>query len=289
MDIKYIGSGVSAKAVIFYITDYITKSQLQAHVAYAALELAYKKLEYVEQGNDDITLHAKRLLQKCVYALISHQEMSAQQVVSYLMDLEDHFTSHRFMNIVWLSFEAFVNKGQPSPECYPNRPNDDQLQPQGDIERTDVDDVSETQAPSHQLYDSEITIQTTAEGSVVPKVSAVEDYVHHGPLLADLSVWDYFSRIEKTRKSADRQKHRKRVPTQSTSAADDDSSDEESTHPESRHEHLATHETVAEDIRGILWDWHFHPNPLLINNQRRRPRVSFLPQHSEHILHHQKV
>ena len=37
MDIQFIGSGESAKAMICYITDYITKSQLKAHVAYAAL------------------------------------------------------------------------------------------------------------------------------------------------------------------------------------------------------------------------------------------------------------
>ncbi|KAJ3722189.1 hypothetical protein C8R42DRAFT_537100, partial [Lentinula raphanica] len=33
IDIKFIGSGASAKAVMYYITDYITKSQLKAHVA----------------------------------------------------------------------------------------------------------------------------------------------------------------------------------------------------------------------------------------------------------------
>ena len=40
MDIKFVGSGASAKAILYYITDYITKTQLKTHVAYAALELA---------------------------------------------------------------------------------------------------------------------------------------------------------------------------------------------------------------------------------------------------------
>ena len=48
MGIKFIGSGASAKAILYYITDYITKSQLGAHVAYAALEPAVGKLgEYI--------------------------------------------------------------------------------------------------------------------------------------------------------------------------------------------------------------------------------------------------
>lgn len=36
MDIKFVGSGESAKAILYYITDYISKAQLKAHVAYAA-------------------------------------------------------------------------------------------------------------------------------------------------------------------------------------------------------------------------------------------------------------
>ena len=42
MDIKFIGSGSTAKAITYYITNYITKSQLKTHVAYAALELSVR-------------------------------------------------------------------------------------------------------------------------------------------------------------------------------------------------------------------------------------------------------
>ncbi|KAJ7645309.1 hypothetical protein B0H17DRAFT_1163871 [Mycena rosella] len=98
MDIKFIGSGLAAKAILYYITDYITKTQLQAHVAYAALELA-----------------------KCAHSMIAKQELSAQHVVSYLMDYEDHFTSHKFSSLYWTGFEKFINDEDPSPECYRSR------------------------------------------------------------------------------------------------------------------------------------------------------------------------
>ncbi|KAJ7649265.1 hypothetical protein B0H17DRAFT_1163738 [Mycena rosella] len=106
MDIKFIGSGPTAKAVMYYITDYITKTQLQTHVAYAALELAVGRLVGYDPGADERTVRAKRLLQK------------SQQVVSYLMDFEDHFTSHKFNNLYWTGFEKFINEEDPSPECY---------------------------------------------------------------------------------------------------------------------------------------------------------------------------
>ncbi|EGN91762.1 hypothetical protein SERLA73DRAFT_66874, partial [Serpula lacrymans var. lacrymans S7.3] len=38
MDIKYIGSGQAAKALVYYITDYITKSSLPVHIGFDALK-----------------------------------------------------------------------------------------------------------------------------------------------------------------------------------------------------------------------------------------------------------
>jgi len=109
MDIQFMGSGPSTKAVIYYITDYITKAQLKAHVTYAALELAVKKLEEIDVTDDSQTVRAKKLLQKCAYSIISKQELSSQQIASYVLDLEDHFTNHEFKYLYWTSFEQFVN------------------------------------------------------------------------------------------------------------------------------------------------------------------------------------
>ncbi|KAJ7687339.1 hypothetical protein B0H14DRAFT_2308036, partial [Mycena olivaceomarginata] len=113
MDIKFIGSGASAKGILYYITDYITKSQLKTHVAFSMLELAVKKLGEYNPCEDVPTVRAKKLHQKCAYATLSQQELSAQQVVSYLLDFEDHFTSHLYRKFYWPSFENFINREDP--------------------------------------------------------------------------------------------------------------------------------------------------------------------------------
>ncbi|KAJ7200368.1 hypothetical protein GGX14DRAFT_312675, partial [Mycena pura] len=113
MDIKFIGSGASAKGILYYITDYITKSQLKTHVAFSMLELAVKKLGEYNPLENNLTVRAKKMLQKCAYAMLSQQELSAQQVASYLMDFEDHFTSHSYRNLYWTSFESFINNELP--------------------------------------------------------------------------------------------------------------------------------------------------------------------------------
>ncbi|KAF8059274.1 hypothetical protein FPV67DRAFT_1398523, partial [Lyophyllum atratum] len=118
MDIQFIGSGTCAKAVLYYITNYISKSQLKSHVAFAALELAVSKLGEELPGDNLKTVRAKQMLQKCAHAMISHQELSAQQVASYLMGYGDHFTSHTYRKFHWTLFEAYVDGLSPSPECY---------------------------------------------------------------------------------------------------------------------------------------------------------------------------
>lgn len=80
MDIKFLGSGADAKAVIYYITDYISKSQLKAHITYATLELAIKKLSEFDASEDNASAAARKLLIKCCNAMIGLQELSAPQV-----------------------------------------------------------------------------------------------------------------------------------------------------------------------------------------------------------------
>ena len=116
---QIIGSGSAAKAILYYITDYITKSQLKVHVAYAALNLAVWRLEGVEIEKDDHQARAKHLLQKCAYSMLSHQELSALQVPSYLLGLGDYYTSRNYAYLYWTLVEHYVNTLDPSPECYP--------------------------------------------------------------------------------------------------------------------------------------------------------------------------
>lgn len=95
MDIKFIGSGSAAKAIMYYITNYISKPELKTNVAYAALKLAIQKLGEYHPQEDELMTRAKQMLQKCCHAMISHQEMPTQAAL-YLMDYGDRYTSHEF-------------------------------------------------------------------------------------------------------------------------------------------------------------------------------------------------
>ncbi|KAG9312394.1 hypothetical protein JVU11DRAFT_6773 [Chiua virens] len=163
MDLKFIGSGPAAKAMMYYVTNYITKSQLKAHIAYAALELACKKVELQSSTQQPSVEKSKQLLQKCAYAMLSHQELSAQQVASYLLSYEDHFTSHRYCLLYWMLWEHKLNGTLPSPEY-------------------------------------SIVLAASSNGTVTSKVTLFEDYTLQSNTLAFLYLWDFTRHMDKIKK-----------------------------------------------------------------------------------------
>ncbi|KAJ7475563.1 hypothetical protein B0H11DRAFT_2427227, partial [Mycena galericulata] len=145
-------------------------------------------------------------LQKCAYALISQQELSGQQVASYLMDWEDHFTSHTYRNFYWTAFEGFINK-------------------------------------------------------------ELENYQLRGAELSDVSVWDFISRVDKVKKSADRRPHK--------SAAENGIHDEYNTYQFFDGEAAAECEDIMDSSSPFDAE------------SRTRPRVALLQGHDQwktHIL-----
>ncbi|KAI9062001.1 hypothetical protein FKP32DRAFT_1528047, partial [Trametes sanguinea] len=119
MDIKFIGSGEAAKALLYYVTDYITKASLPTHVGLAALSYAIQKTNeqfphMVEGGNEDNTARrSKGALNKSVNRMMSQQEISHQQVMSYLVGGGDVYTSHLFKVLHWGSFDRLFQRAFP--------------------------------------------------------------------------------------------------------------------------------------------------------------------------------
>jgi hypothetical protein len=224
MDIKFIGSGPAAKAILYYITDYITKSQLKTHVALAAMETAIHKLEVYNPNDDECTVRGKRLLQKCAHSMISHQELSAQQVCSYLLDFEDHFTSHEYRKLYWTNFESFVEQCNPSPECNRSsseidtmKTNDNPENDRNDILETADEDLDLPEKPVEtvlddqeiyveQLQNDEIRIDSDNFGNLVPKAAQVMDYLHRDEKFNNICVWDFVAQVDKVKKKKKKNK-----------------------------------------------------------------------------------
>ncbi|EGO02571.1 hypothetical protein SERLA73DRAFT_150266 [Serpula lacrymans var. lacrymans S7.3] len=107
--IKFISSGESAKAFVYYVTKYITKSSLAAHISLAAVLYAIQQNNKKFQGLQPMagTVN-KSWFTKTVNAIMTRQELSHQQVMSYLVGGGDHYTSHTYKMIKWQQFDKYM-------------------------------------------------------------------------------------------------------------------------------------------------------------------------------------
>jgi len=284
MDIKFIGSGESAKAILYYITDYITKTDLKTHVAFAALELAVKKLGEFDPNADEATVRAKRMLQKCAYAMVSHQELSAQQVAAYLVGGGDHYTSHRFRNLYWTSFEADVNNERPSPECYKTRNTEESQdtelpQPQHDDrdssdgeEAEDGDDdtvLEESDDETDVDEGDDIHIAFSRTGDVLERSSQVTNYRFRAKELDHLSVWEFTSTVDQVSKSQHQNGNR-----DNDSDDDDENDDDDNNESEDFNEDVS----IASKQKSVHELDPAHPEYLRkIQRTRKNPCIHFVP------------
>ncbi|KZO96691.1 hypothetical protein CALVIDRAFT_481063, partial [Calocera viscosa TUFC12733] len=103
MDIQYLGSGEASKAALYYITDYITKASLKVHAGLTALIYAIQKNneKFEPLPDSSADTQSKSLVTKMLNSIMSRQEMSHQQVMSYYVGGGDHYTTHRFARLQW--------------------------------------------------------------------------------------------------------------------------------------------------------------------------------------------
>lgn len=110
MDIKFIWSGNDAKALVYYITDYVTKSTLAFHDMFALAQQGVKSIEQQRASNniDNAVEKSRKLVLRCYNMIASQQEVSGVQVASYLMNYDDHYTTHTFRNLFLISIESYL-------------------------------------------------------------------------------------------------------------------------------------------------------------------------------------
>nr|VWO99644.1 AGC/PDK1 protein kinase [Ganoderma boninense] len=109
MEIKHISSGERAKALIYYVTDYITKASLPAHAGLAALLYAINRThEKQEKQPDWGRTNETTALTMLVNGMMARQEIPHQQVMSYLLGGGDCYKSDKFRVLHYGSFERLV-------------------------------------------------------------------------------------------------------------------------------------------------------------------------------------
>ncbi|KAI0359121.1 hypothetical protein OH77DRAFT_1367691, partial [Trametes cingulata] len=187
MDIKFIGSGEAAKALLYYITDYITKPSLPVHVGLGALSYAIQKASEKFPSNADYeaSLKSRGALTLTVNRMLSRQEISHQQVMSYLVGGGDFYTSHTFRTLYWGAFDRLFKKDNLGNENDAGNISDDTMQD---------DEAEETFV---------LNLQPTGS---ISAVNQQQDYMLRStdPAFDKLSLYEFVGLVEKVKRSETR-------------------------------------------------------------------------------------
>ena len=103
-DVTSLLSGTAIKAVIAYVTDYITKSSLKTHVMFEIILTVLDANSDLLSGDGNREEKARKLLNKIVNTMGVKLEIGGPFASLYLLGLPDHYTSHRFVPFFWRVF-----------------------------------------------------------------------------------------------------------------------------------------------------------------------------------------
>lgn len=109
-DCRCLLSGTSVKAVVGYVTDYVSKAWLKTHQVFQAAYDSFSKhqsiLDDTSEGRDKD--RARRMIMKVVNSLSSKMEIGGPMAALYLLGNPDHYASHQFVKFYWKNYVNFV-------------------------------------------------------------------------------------------------------------------------------------------------------------------------------------
>ncbi len=103
-DVTSLSSGTAIKAVVLYISNYITKSSLKTHVVFEVICDIFAKSSDVLQSHLPEKEKARWLVGKIVNLLAVKLELGAPMLAMYLLGHPDHYTDHKFIPFYWKTF-----------------------------------------------------------------------------------------------------------------------------------------------------------------------------------------
>lgn len=109
-DIKFIFAQKLALAYIYYITNYITKSNI--NISSSFLICAITMENFLKQASNNFSLNlvdlSRKLITKCLNKIASQTELTGSQVSAYLLGINDHYTPNKFSHIYLYSIEYYL-------------------------------------------------------------------------------------------------------------------------------------------------------------------------------------
>ncbi|PPR04686.1 hypothetical protein CVT24_011903 [Panaeolus cyanescens] len=105
-DVTSLASGTAIKAVIMYVSDYITKTSLKTHTIFDTVRGTFRKHGEMLTGTSGMQDKARAFMTKVVNQLSAKAELGAPMICLYLLKNPDHYTSHEYVVFYWRTYVA---------------------------------------------------------------------------------------------------------------------------------------------------------------------------------------
>ena len=185
-DIKCILSGKAAKAAMFYITDYITKSDLKTHEMLSLLSRAVAKMGDSIDDKNPVT-RSKTLLHKCLSQFTRQQQIHAQQAARYIRGFDDSIPSHKTIPMLSALLISYIKKGMRMESSSTSSSNEP---PAGEADSDDDDDIQDDEHSQNEREDVALKILLNRDGTL-RETNQVIDYLYRGEELHSMVFYDF--------------------------------------------------------------------------------------------------
>ncbi|KAI4294442.1 hypothetical protein K525DRAFT_153172, partial [Schizophyllum commune Loenen D] len=103
-DTTSLQSGTSMKAVILYVSDYITKCSLKTYHIMSCIKAVFERNAPTFEGSKKDGASARKLMMQMVNALAPRMEIGSPMAASYILGMPDHYKSHEYVVFWWKSY-----------------------------------------------------------------------------------------------------------------------------------------------------------------------------------------
>src|ERR1700691_3659810 len=172
-DVTSLLSGTAIKAIVAYISDYVTKPGLKTYTIFDTIRSVFDKSSEMLGGTQKRKDKARSLITKIVNALTAKMEIGGPMASLYLLGNPDHYTDHDFVVFYWKSYVAEVLRAWKKEE--------------------------------DQDHAEKIMLNRNTDGEYVG-VSAVDDYKYRPYQLKDKSLYEWIQGADRTKRSKSAQK-----------------------------------------------------------------------------------
>ncbi|KAI0753906.1 hypothetical protein BC629DRAFT_1663000 [Irpex lacteus] len=107
-DVTCLLSGTMVRAVIAYVTDYVTKSSLKTHTMFEVIDATFDASAATMSGPLSTEEYARKLLVRIVNGLTAKTEIGGPMACAYLLGQPDHYTDRTFKVFFWTSYARIV-------------------------------------------------------------------------------------------------------------------------------------------------------------------------------------